>query len=248
VSTERTLIFILVVISFIAVCLNIFLIYLYLSQKGQILLRIQEAKIQWRERELETLRIEQRETAHKEALEQLQMWREKELELARRQQLEFARSEALTQLEQWKTTYTQEIRQEAIQKSQAVTVGKITEHFVPYLPEFEYNPKDARFLGSPIDFVVFDGLDKGEVSSIVFAEVKTGSSMLNTRERQIRDAVQAGKVKWVEIRPRLGMNSETLDKSEEKCVSEVVPPIESETNSQSSDKKTSTDRLRLIMK
>lgn len=84
-----------------------------------------------------------------------------------------------------------------------MTLGKITEHLVPYLPEFTYNPKDARFLGSPIDFVVFDGLSDGEVRCIIFAEVKTGTSALNTRERRIRDAVQAGKVQWLELRPQL---------------------------------------------
>jgi predicted Holliday junction resolvase-like endonuclease len=38
-----------------------------------------------------------------------------------------------------------------------VTFGKVTEHFIPDLPDFAYNPKDARFLGSPVDFIVFDG-------------------------------------------------------------------------------------------
>jgi len=34
------------------------------------------------------------------------------------------------------------------------------------------NPKDARFLGTPLDFIVFDGLDEGEVRRIVFVEVR----------------------------------------------------------------------------
>jgi predicted Holliday junction resolvase-like endonuclease len=37
------------------------------------------------------------------------------------------------------------------------------EHIVSYLPNFKYNPKDASFLGSPVDFVLFDGLDEGQV-------------------------------------------------------------------------------------
>jgi predicted Holliday junction resolvase-like endonuclease len=49
-----------------------------------------------------------------------------------------------------------------------VAVGKITEHFIPFLPDFKYNPKEARFFGSPIDFIVFDGLDNGEIKNIVF--------------------------------------------------------------------------------
>jgi predicted Holliday junction resolvase-like endonuclease len=61
-------------------------------------------------------------------------------------------------------------------------------------------------LGSPIDFVVFDGLNDGEVKGIIFIEVKTGASSLNTRERKIKDAVEAGNVQWVELRPWLELN------------------------------------------
>jgi predicted Holliday junction resolvase-like endonuclease len=167
------------------------LAYLYLLLRSQM------------SQQIEKIRKEQMESARKEALTHLQQWREQELELARKQQLETARSEAIVQLEQWKVEYTHLIRHEAIQKSQAVTVGKVTEHFVPYLPGFAYNPKDARFLGSPIDFIVFDGLNDGEVKGIVFVEVKTGASALSTRERRIREAVQASRVQWVEIRPQL---------------------------------------------
>jgi predicted Holliday junction resolvase-like endonuclease len=174
-----------------AVVIIAILAYLYFSLKLQI------------EQRTEAIRREQTELAQRQALTQLQQWREQELDLARKQQLETARSEAAVQFEQWKAAYTQTIRQDAIQKSQAVTLGKITEHLVPYLPEFTYNPKDARFLGSPIDFLVFDGLSEGEVKCIIFVEVKTGTSALNTRERRIRDAVQAGKVQWLELRPQL---------------------------------------------
>lgn len=105
------------------------------------------------------------------------------------------------EIEDWKRDYVPSIRQDAIQRSQAVTLGKITEHFIPYLPDFSYNPKDARFIGSPIDFVVFDGLNETDVRKVVFVEVKTGTSALSTRERRIRDAIQSGNVEWIELRP-----------------------------------------------
>ena len=34
----------------------------------------------------------------------------------------------------------------------------MTEHIVPYLPGFDLDPKDIRFLGTPIDLVAFKGL------------------------------------------------------------------------------------------
>ncbi len=93
-----------------------------------------------------------------------------------------------------------EIRQDAINRSRAVIAGKATEHLVPYLPGFNFNPKDARFIGAPVDRIVFDGLDVGDVQRIVFIEVKTGAASLTTRERRVRDAIRANRVEWLELR------------------------------------------------
>jgi predicted Holliday junction resolvase-like endonuclease len=100
----------------------------------------------------------------------------------------------------WKARYTATIREDAVQRSQAVTAGKVHEQLIPYLPAFPYNPKDVRFLGSPIDLVVFDGLAEGRIRRIVFLEVKTGRSGLTSRERGVRDVIQARDVEWVELR------------------------------------------------
>lgn len=100
----------------------------------------------------------------------------------------------------WKLRYSAAIRDDAVQRSLAVTAGKVHEQLVPYLPEFGFNPKDARFLGSPVDLVVFDGLAAGEVRRVVFLEVKTGSAPLTTRERQVRAVIEARDVVWEELR------------------------------------------------
>lgn len=100
----------------------------------------------------------------------------------------------------WKVRYTTSIREDAVQRSQAVTAGKVHEQLIPYLPAFPFNPKDVRFLGSPIDLVVFDGLAEGRVRRIVFLEVKTGGAGLTSRERCVRDVIQAREVEWAELR------------------------------------------------
>jgi len=135
-----------------------------------------------------------------EAMAQFQAWRQKEYDTLKNQETEVADREAQVKLAQWKVASEAGIRADAIQRSQSVIVGKVTEHIVPYLPEFSYNPKDARFIGSPVDFVVFDGLDRGAVEQVVFIEVKTGSGSLTKRERQVRDAVIAKNVIWEEMR------------------------------------------------
>jgi predicted Holliday junction resolvase-like endonuclease len=100
----------------------------------------------------------------------------------------------------WKLRYSASIRENAVQRSLAVTAGKVHEQLVPYLPEFGFNPKDARFLGSPVDLVIFDGLAAGDVRRVVFLEVKTGGAALNARERQVRDVIEAREVAWAELR------------------------------------------------
>jgi predicted Holliday junction resolvase-like endonuclease len=94
-------------------------------------------------------------------------------------------------------------RRDSLARSRNVVSGKVQEHLVPFFPEFlgMFNPRDARFLGSPIDFIVFSGLDDGEeCREVVLVEVKTGKSPLSKRERHVRDAVEAGRVSYRLIR------------------------------------------------
>ena len=99
--------------------------------------------------------------------------------------------------EEWKANELPKQRQQAIQTSQAVTMGKSMEHIIPYFSSFPYNPKDVRFLGSPIDFVVFDGLSEGELREVIFIEVKTGrKATLPSREKAVKNCINARSVRW----------------------------------------------------
>lgn len=89
----------------------------------------------------------------------------------------------------------------ALAGSRRVIKGQAAEQLAPLTADFAYLPSDARFLGSPIDYLVFDGLsDDDEPVEIVFLEVKTGRARLTAREARIRDAVRAGRVRWEELR------------------------------------------------
>ena len=45
----------------------------------------------------------------------------------------------------------------SVNTSRAVLKGKMAEQLAPIMPQFEYLPSDAKFLGDPVDYVVFDG-------------------------------------------------------------------------------------------
>lgn len=83
-----------------------------------------------------------------------------------------------------------------INTQRAVVKGKIYEQMAPHMPEFTYMPSDARFLGSPIDYVIFDGMSKDDKITIVLVDIKTGHARLNSNQQRIKDAVESGRVEF----------------------------------------------------
>ncbi|RFA93521.1 Holliday junction resolvase-like protein [Pyrobaculum aerophilum] len=111
------------------------------------------------------------------------------------------RKEAELKLAEWIKEKEREIREDAIRRSVAVLLGRVGEQMAPLLMsrELNFDPRDCRYIGTPVDYVVFKGLsDRGEVEEILFVEVKTGkSSSLSERERAVRKAVENKRVRWV---------------------------------------------------
>ena len=91
-------------------------------------------------------------------------------------------------------------RADAIARARAVLARPVSEQIVPYMPNFPFKPTECKFIGKPIDFVVFNGLDEKDVKEIVFVEVKSGKSKLSSTESSVKDAVLNGRVKWAEYR------------------------------------------------
>ena len=88
-------------------------------------------------------------------------------------------------------------RREAIAQSRTVLGGKFAEQLAPYLPDFQYDPTEARFIGTPIDLIVFPGLATGDPQEIVIMEIKSGQSgQLTPQQRKIRQLIENGMVRW----------------------------------------------------
>ncbi len=90
----------------------------------------------------------------------------------------------------------QEARRDSVERSRSTLSGKFLEQLSPHFPDFPYDPTDLRFLGTPVDYVVFDRLCEGEIDEVVFLEIKSGRSGLSTIQRRLREAVEAGRVRW----------------------------------------------------
>jgi len=129
--------------------------------------------------------------AHEKAESLFREWRERELGKA-------AEERARALFEEWRARHEEAVRRDALERSRAVILAQAAEQLAPLLPEFSFNPKDARFIGSPVDFVVFDGVSEGECRRVVLVEVKTGKSpTLSPKERSVRDAIERKKVECI---------------------------------------------------
>jgi predicted Holliday junction resolvase-like endonuclease len=92
-----------------------------------------------------------------------------------------------------------ELRRQNAAASRIALVAKIAEHMAPLLRGFKYNPKDARHIGELVDYIVYDGLEDGEIRNVVFLEVKTkrgAARVTNPREKLLMDAINAGRVSY----------------------------------------------------
>jgi len=118
--------------------------------------------------------------------------------------------------------------------SRAVIKGKIAEQFAPLLPGFSYLPSDARFIGDPIDYIVFKGYTelkdkKGRIDDleIVLIDVKTGKASLSALQEAIAKAVKDKRVRFEVVRPNISdtenyqLQTEDKDSDKSYSVSEI---------------------------
>jgi predicted Holliday junction resolvase-like endonuclease len=101
---------------------------------------------------------------------------------------------------EWEGRRVEEIVKARLKASRAVLGGLVSEQMAPLLPGFPFDPGDCRFIGKPVDFLVFKGMNQKAITEVVFLEVKSGTARsLNNQEKRLRDVIRAGKVKWAEF-------------------------------------------------
>ena len=95
----------------------------------------------------------------------------------------------------------------SVNTSRAVLKGKMAEQFAPILPEFQYLPSDAKFLGDPVDYVVFvgytdfrDGDGTAEDIEVILLDIKSGGARLSKGQQAIAQAVREGRIRFETLR------------------------------------------------
>ena len=126
-----------------------------------------------------------------------------------------------------------EERKDALDSSRHTIKGKIAEQMSPLFPEFysKDDPSDARFLGSPIDFVIFKNMSKFDKKTkdeenpieVVLLDIKTGKyAGLSSLQKSIKKAVEEKRVSFDVIEP----NIEPQKESEPKEITENEKELE----------------------
>lgn len=90
-------------------------------------------------------------------------------------------------------------KKKALDKSRAVIKGQIYEQFAPFNSKFPVNPSECSFLGKPIDFVCFKGLDNRNIEEIIFIDIKTGKAQLSPMQKSLKKAVEEKRVRFETI-------------------------------------------------
>lgn len=110
-------------------------------------------------------------------------------------------------------------RKRSVNTSRAVLKGKMAEQFAPHLPEFDYLPSDAKFLGDPVDYVVFsgysdyrEGLCDAEDIEVVLIDIKSGTARLTKGQQAIAQAIDDGRVRFETI--HIAMPTDDDDENE----------------------------------
>lgn len=107
-------------------------------------------------------------------------------------------------------------RKDSIKRQRSILKGQATEQLAPYINP-NYNPKDYKFMGDPIDYIIFDGMsDLNEkediVNKIIFMDIKTGTSRLNKVQKKIKEAIDDGRIEFQLYRPEQDIKEEEEEK------------------------------------
>ena len=108
-------------------------------------------------------------------------------------------------------------RKDSVKRQRSILKGQATEHLAPYIKS-DYNPKDYRFFGDPIDFIIFEGMhnfkETKQIEKVIFMDIKTGTANLTTLQRRIRDAIKDGRVEFQVYNPEKDIESKKEDQED----------------------------------
>lgn len=113
-----------------------------------------------------------------------------------------AQAEASGRFAEWRATEEPRIRQGAVERLRTQLKERVGEGMAEVAVEFPFTPSDARFVGHPVTYVVFDGYadvqarSADELRAVVFVDA---SSPPDGSAELVRSCLQRGDVNGVTL-------------------------------------------------
>ena len=127
------------------------------------------------------------------------------MRLDHQQQLEKLYEHYQESKDNWIKREAQTIRDDAVKRSKLVQHGLTSEQHAPFIME-DFNPRDFRFIGNPIDYLIIDGCADlhakrdATIKRIILADVKTGKARLSKVQREIKKAIKEGRIEFAVLK------------------------------------------------
>ncbi len=93
-----------------------------------------------------------------------------------------------------------ELREKSKERGRAQVPKLISKSMDPKFAKLKFDPYDIKALLHPIDFVVFDGMNKGSMNQVVLLSRKTSNPYLQKLHHGIAKAVQQKDYDWQVVR------------------------------------------------
>ena len=93
------------------------------------------------------------------------------------------------------------IREKAVDRARKVQLPRLLGKVDPLFTPLGYYPQDVKAVFDPVDFVVFDGMNRDErVRKVVFMDQQTEDVERQAIQKSIEAAIRKGKYGWETIR------------------------------------------------
>ncbi len=113
----------------------------------------------------------------------------------------------IQQMDEQHRKEVEQARRQSVEQSRHTIKGQISEQMAPLLPGFEFSSSDARFIGDPVDYVVFhgytdlrDGNGSADGVEVVILDIKRNMARLTREQQAVMGAIEAGRVSFRIVR------------------------------------------------
>jgi predicted Holliday junction resolvase-like endonuclease len=149
-------------------------------------------------------RIEDLEISFRDRLNfEIENYKKKDRKLLEEEIRKKMLSEMEEKLEDWKKEKEKEIVEKVLKDYGMYILKNLGEKFAPFYVMYKYkiDPRDIRFIGCPIDYIAFKGLEEKDYDNleILFIKVNQENRELTDREMAIKNAIENKKIKWLSI-------------------------------------------------